>query len=254
MKYGWQLQRRTTEVAQVKRQAEARIGRLATQKKTLSVELKAATTSKKEAVQEAHRHHKADVARLAAQVKNVTRLKDEELNMAKVSHRHAVAKLEEKKAELRERAKVQKAEHKERVADVAAKNEALERLCSVADVETKKLGRELNAQHLRVVALALKETLLAKRVQKMEVENELLSDTLEKKEDESNEMSTDMVTMRADLAAKCAELDEVNERFRKWKELDRDFRTQTNAKLSALRNKRDMLKKVSFLSYSIFLS
>jgi hypothetical protein len=78
----------------------------------------------------------------------------------------------------------------------------------------------------------------------MEVENELLSDTLEKKEDESNEMSTDMVTMRADLAAKCAELDEVNERFRKWKELDRDFRTQTNAKLSALRNKRDMLKKV----------
>ena len=222
---------------QVKRQAEARIGRLTTQKKTLSVELKAVTTSKKAAVQEAQKHYKADVARLAAQVKEVTRLKDEELTMA-------VSKLEKDKAELRERAKVQKAEHKERVAGVAAKNQALERLCSVADVETKKLGRELNAEHLRVVALALKETLLADRVHKMEDHNELLLHTLEEKEHENNEMCTDMATMRADLAAKSAELDEVNERFRKWKELDRDFRTQTKTKLSALRNKRDLLQKV----------
>jgi hypothetical protein len=205
-------------VTQVKRQAEARIGRLTTQKKTLSVELKAVTASKKEAMQEAHMHYKADVARLAAQVKqrDVTRLKDEELNMA-------MGKLEKQKAELRERAKVQKAEHKERVAGVAAKNQALERLCSVADVETKKLGRELHAEHLRVVALALKEAFLADRVHKMEVENELLRDNLNKKEHENNEISTVMVTMRADLAAKSAELDEVNERFRKWKELDRDF-------------------------------
>ncbi len=205
-------------MTQVKRQAEARIGRLTTQKKTLSVELKAVTASKKEAMQEAHMHYKADVARLAAQVKqrDVTRLKDEELNMA-------MGKLEKQKAELRERAKVQKAEHKERVAGVAAKNQALERLCSVADVETKKLGRELHAEHLRVVALALKEAFLADRVHKMEVENELLRDNLNKKEHENNEISTVMVTMRADLAAKSAELDEVNERFRKWKELDRDF-------------------------------
>ncbi len=224
-------------MTQVKRQAEARIGRLKTQKKTLSVELKAMTASKKEAVQEAQRHYKADVARLAAQVKDVTRLKDEELNMA-------VGKLEEQKVEWRERAKVQKAEHKERVAGVAAKNQALERLCSVADVETKKLGRELNTEHLRVVALALKETLLADRVHKMEVENNFLGDTLNKKEHENNEMCTVMGTMRADLAAKSAEADEVNERFRKWKELDRDYRSQTKAKLSALRNKRDVLRKV----------
>ncbi len=114
----------------------------------------------------------------------------------------------------------------------------------MADVETKKLGRELHSEHLRVVALALKETLLADRVHKLEVENKFLGETLNKKDHENNEMGTVMVTMRADLAAKPGEADEVNERFRKWKEFDRDYRSQTKAKLSALRNKRDVLKKV----------
>ncbi len=171
----------------VKLQAQARIGRLTRQKKTLSVELKAVTTSKKEAVQEVHRQYTADVSQLAVQVKDVTRLKDEHLNKANIRHRQAVAKLEEQKIDSRERAKVQRAENKERAAVIAAKNEALELLRSVADVETMKLGRELSAEQLRVAALGFKKTLLAERVHTMFVENELLSDTLETKQHESND-------------------------------------------------------------------
>jgi hypothetical protein len=88
----------------------------------------------------------------------------------------------------------------------------------------------------------------------MVVENELLSDTLETKQDESNDLRTEMVKISADLARKSAELDEVNERFRKWKKLDMEFRSKTKAKLAGLRNNRDTLRKVKILSSYMFLS
>ena len=46
-KYGWQLQKQSKEVVDVKLQAQSRIGRLVTQKKALSSELKAVTRSKR---------------------------------------------------------------------------------------------------------------------------------------------------------------------------------------------------------------
>ncbi len=172
------------------------------------------------------------MAWLSDKVKVVTRLKNEEMNKANMRHREAVAKLEQQKAELRERAKAHRTEYKERVSGVAAKNEALELLCSVSELETKKLGRELSSEQLRVAAFGQKETLLAERVHKMEFENELLSETLETKHQESDELCTEMDNLRSDLAAKSAQLDEVNDRFKKWKELDREFRRKTKAKLA----------------------
>jgi hypothetical protein len=118
-KYGWQLQKRSKEVVDVKLQAQSRIGRLVTQKKTLSSELKAVTRSKHEAV-----------AVLYDEVKELRKSTKDQLNTVHHSHRDAVAKLEEEKADFRQRLKGQRAEYKERVANVASRNEALERLCT----------------------------------------------------------------------------------------------------------------------------
>ncbi len=78
-------------MAHAKLQAQARIGRLTTQKKTLSVELKAVTRSKHEAVQGAHRQYQDEVARLSDKVKDVTRLKNEEMNKVNMRHREVAS-------------------------------------------------------------------------------------------------------------------------------------------------------------------
>jgi hypothetical protein len=174
-KYGWQLQKKTTEIAEVKLQAQARIGRLETQRKTLSTELKDVTRAKREAVQAAQRQYKDDLSQLSDKVKAVTRLKNDELSKVNDKHRDVVRKLEQHKADLRARVKAQRAEHKERVSVISAKSEALELLCSVSEMETKKLGRELSAEQSRVAALGVKEMFLAEHVDNLEVENDFLN-------------------------------------------------------------------------------
>jgi hypothetical protein len=99
-KYGWQLQKRSKEVINVKLQAQSRIGRLVTQKKTLSSELKAVTRSKHEAVEGAHRQYQKNVADLCDEVKDLRKLTRDELNTANLRHRDAVAKLEEQESRI----------------------------------------------------------------------------------------------------------------------------------------------------------
>jgi hypothetical protein len=88
------------------------------------------TRSKQEAVQGARRQYQKDVGELCDEVKEFRKLTTDQLNTANRRHRDAVAKLEEQKAELRERVKAQRAEYKERVACVTSRNEALELLCT----------------------------------------------------------------------------------------------------------------------------
>jgi hypothetical protein len=238
---------------EVKLQAQARIDRLATQKKTLSAELKDVTRAKREAVNAAHRQYKDDVGRLLDKVKDVTRLKNDELNKANDKHRDVVTKLELQKAELRERAKTQREECKERVSGVTAKSEALELLCSISEMESKKLGRELSAEQSRMAALGAKETLLVECLHNLEVENDILSQTLETKDKGSNDLHTATMNLRTDLAAKCAELNKVNTRFTKWKDSDCEFRRTTKDKIDGVRSQRDKLTKVYIFS-DVFLS
>jgi hypothetical protein len=97
----------------------------------------------------------------------------------------------------------------------------------VSEVESKKLGRELSSEQLKAAAFGAKELLLVERVHNLATENEELSETLETKEQAGNELRKEMESMRTDLAAKCAALDEVNVRFTNWKESDREFRRKT---------------------------
>ena len=90
-KYGWQLEKRNKEVVNVKLQAQSRIGRLVTQKKTLSLELKAVTRSKHEAV-----------AGMCEELRELRKATKDQLNMADLSHRESLAKLEEEKSDFRQ--------------------------------------------------------------------------------------------------------------------------------------------------------
>jgi hypothetical protein len=147
--------------------------------------------------------------------------------------------------------KAQRAEYKERVACVASRTEALERLCTVSEVESKKLGRELSSEQLKVAAFGVKELLLAERVHNLGSENEALAETLETKQEADKELRKKMESTRTELAAKCAALDEVNVRFTNGKESEREFSRKTKAKIKALRSKRDKLMKVQILSSSL---
>jgi len=239
-KYGWQLQKRSKEVADVKLQAQFRIGRLVTQKKTLAAELKGVTRSKHEAL---------EVFR--EEVRDLRKATKDQLNTAHLSHREAVAKLEEEKSDFRQRLKGQRSEFRERVARVASRNEALERLCTVSEVESKKLGRELSGEQLKAAALRATQLLLAERVHNLATDNEELAEALETKQEADKELRNEMASIRTELAAKCAALDDVSVRFSNWKESERELSRKTKAKIKGLRNKRDNLLKVSILSMTL---
>jgi chromosome segregation ATPase len=239
-KYGWQLQKRNKEVVDVKLQAQSRIGRLVTQKKTLSSELKAVTRSKHEAV-----------AVMCEELRELRKTTKDKINMADLSHRESLAKLEEEKSDFRQRMKGQRSEFKERVASVASRNEALERLCTVSEVESKKLGRELSSEQLKAAALRATQLLLAERVHNLATEKEELAEALETRQEADKELRTEMASMRTELAAKCAALDDVSVRFTNWKDSEREFTQKTKAKMKALRNTRDKLVKVSILSMTL---
>ncbi len=162
-----------------------------------------------------------------------------------------MAKLEEEKADLRKRVKVQRAEYKERVASVSSRNEALERLCTVSEVESKQLGRELSSEQLKVAAFRATQLLLAERVHNLATEKEELAEALETKQEADKELRNEMASMRTELEAKCAALDDVNDRFTNWKELERELTRKTKSKIKVLRNKRDKLMKVQILSITI---
>ncbi len=123
-----------------KQQTQARIGRLMTQKKTLSSELKAVTRSKHEAVLGARQQYQKVIVELSDEFNEFRQLTTDQHNTANKKHREAVATLEEHKAELQKRVKAQRAEYKEQVACVTSTNEALELLCTVSNLESKKLG------------------------------------------------------------------------------------------------------------------
>ena len=224
----------------VKLQAQSRIGRLVTQKKTLSSELKAVTRSKHEAV-----------AVMCEEVRELRKATKDQLNMADLSHREAVAKLEEEKSDFRQRMKGQRSELKERVASVASRNDALERLCTVSEVESKKLGRELSSEQLKAAALRATQLLLAERVHNLATEKEELAEALETRQEADKQLRTEMASMRTELTAKCAALDDVSVRFSNWKDSEREFTRKTKAKMKALRNSRDKLLKVSILSMTL---
>ncbi len=50
--------------------------------------------------------------------------------------------------------------------------------------------------------------------------------------------------MRSQLATKCAERDDANERFTKWKAFDVEQRRKTKATIDGLRKQRDAISKV----------
>ena len=224
----------------MKLQAQSRIGRLVTQKKTLSEELKAVTRSKHQAV-----------AVICEEVRQLRKATKDELSTAHLSHREEVAKLEEEKAHFRERLKGQRFEFKERVSSVASRNAALERLCTVSEVESKKLGRELSSEQLKAAALRATQLLLVERVNNLATEKEELAEALETKQEADKELRNEMASIRTELAAKCAALDDVSVRFSKWKESERELSRKTKAKIKGLRNNRDKLLKVSILSMTL---
>jgi hypothetical protein len=123
------------------------------------------------------------VAVLCDEVKELRKSTKDQLNTAHHSHRDAVAKFEEEKADFRQRLKGQRAEYKERVASIASRNEALERLCTVSEVESKKLGRELSSEKLKAAALRARQLLLAERVHNLATEKEELAEALETKQE-----------------------------------------------------------------------
>ena len=242
-----------------KQQTQARIGRLVTQKKTLSSELKAVTRSKHEAVLGARQQYQKVVGELSDEFHEFRQLTTDKNNTANQKHREAVATLEEHKAELQKRVKAQRAEYKEQVACVTSTNEALELLCTVSNLESKKLVRELSSEQRKAAALGAKELLLVERVHNLANEKEVLTETLETIEHGGITLRKEMEGLRRDLAAKSTALDEVNVRFFNWQETDRKFRRATKDKINALRNKRDKLMKVPkssqlLSSQNIFLS
>ncbi len=102
-------------------------------------------------------------------VQEFRKLSTDQLNKANQRHGDLVAKLEEQKAELRERVKAQRAEYK--VSCVTSRNEALELLCTVSEVESKKLGRELSCEQVKAAAFGAKELLSEERVHNLVTEN-----------------------------------------------------------------------------------
>ncbi len=77
------MQKQNQEVVDLKLQAQSRIGRLVTQKKTLSSELKAVTRSKHEAV-----------AVMCEEVREFRKATKDQLNMADLSQREAEVRVQ----------------------------------------------------------------------------------------------------------------------------------------------------------------
>jgi hypothetical protein len=73
-KYGWQLKKITEEVARVKTQTQTRMERLAAQKSTLAAEVKAVTKSKEEGMRALQMVHWEHAAALMDQVKACKKL------------------------------------------------------------------------------------------------------------------------------------------------------------------------------------
>ena len=66
-KHGWQLKKKTEEVARVRMQTQTRVERLAAQKRTLAAEVKTGKKSKEEKVRAAQMEHREHVAALMDQ-------------------------------------------------------------------------------------------------------------------------------------------------------------------------------------------
>jgi hypothetical protein len=89
------------------------------------------------------------------------------------------------------------------------------------------------------------QLLLAERVHNLATENEEMAEALETKEEADKELRNEIASLRTELAAKCAGLDDVSVRFSNWKASEREFTRKTKAKIKALRNTRDKLMKVT---------
>jgi DNA repair exonuclease SbcCD ATPase subunit len=125
--------------------------------------------------------------------------------------------------------------------------------------ELEKKAQKLNETAARLGTAEEAKKTANEKIKELETEVRELKKELAKpppvppmtKEEADKELRNQMASLRVELAAKCAALDEVNVRFTNWKESEREFTRKTKAKIKARRNKRDKLMKVQILSSSL---
>jgi hypothetical protein len=159
-KHGWQLKKKTEEVAHVRMQTQTRMERLAAQKKSLAAEVKTGKKSKEEEIRAARMEHREHVTAVMGQVKASQKLAKSDMHEEKERHSEEVAKLKQQTTGLRNHMKNQREKHKEMMCAVTTKYAALEALCSVSEVENKKLVRKKAAQQLMGATLVTKTAAL----------------------------------------------------------------------------------------------